>query len=155
MGQEGKQEPPIFNTHGPKLRAHFEAYNGDQKFENGEAELDDIREEIARHFGVPIDENHIFIIDNDMVPSQRHRRAFSVVVRKENGKQEAWYIDGRTPHVTMLNRLYNYYNVPDDEHNEKHLGFLDVDSFSDVDEIQQEAKKTGKEIRWFIRETIT
>lgn len=148
-----KFEPSVFNTHSVKLRAHFETYGGDQKFENGEGELDDIRTEIAEHFGVPNDENHILIIDNDMVENQRHRRAFSVIVRKKPGEEDAWYIDGRTAHITQLNRLYNYYGVPDDEFNEKHMGFLDVDGFDDIEDIQKESQKKGKPIHWFIRVT--
>jgi len=155
MSSPEKFEPLVFNTHSLGRRAHFENYDGTQTFENGESELDDIREEIATHFGVPIDDGHIFIIDNSLIDKKRSHRAFCVVVRRKPGEEErAWYIDGRTAHVTMLNRLYNYYEVPDDEFNEKHLGFLDLNGFDDVEDMRKESEKRGTQIRWFIRDTI-
>lgn len=159
-------EPHVFNTHHPKLRGHFEKYNGDLELENGEPEFDDIRREIAQHFGVPFneesadaisshEEGHIFIIDNEMVEKQRHVRAFCVIRRQVGDKKDAWYIDGRMPHATMLLRLYNHYHVPDDDHNEISLGFLDDQGFANVPEVQKKAEEQGKPITWFIRETVS
>lgn len=151
-----KFEPNIFNTHKHSLKGHFESYNGDNAYENGEPEFDEVRQEIADHYGVPNDEEHVFIIDNDIVKRQRHQRAFCVLRRKDKeGKTEAWYIDGRVPHVSMLERLYNHYSIPDDDFNEKALGFLDCDEFQDIPDIQAKAKEQGKPITWFIRETIS
>ena len=156
-------KPPVFNTLSPKLKAHFETYDGEMAFENGEPEFDDIREEIASHYGVPFvedredapeSENHLFIVDNDMVKNQRHARAFCVIKRIEGGRPDAWYIDGRMPHAILLKRLYNHYKVPDDEHNEKALGFLDNEGFPEIESIQEKAKELGKPITWFIRDTI-
>lgn len=160
-----KFKPEIFDTiTNPKLRAWFERYDGVEQFENGEPEFDPIREEIADHFGVPyttegdVDsqkENHIFIVDNEMVENQRHYRAFCVLTREENGKKSGWYIDGRLPHAVMLRRLYNHYNVPDDDENEIALGFLDEQGFPDIEKIQEKAKERGKPIRWFLRNIIS
>ena len=166
MGKNSEQkEPQIFNTHDPILRAHFEKYNGEMSFENGEPEFDDVRLEIAAHYGVPVpaeDEDigetsagYIFIVDNKLVKKQRHHRAFCVVRRKEGEKQRAWYIDGRLPHAVLLRRLYNYYGVSDDDNNEVFLGFLDNEGFPDIDEIQKRAEEQEKPINWFIRETVS
>ncbi|OGL82509.1 hypothetical protein A3H10_02910 [Candidatus Uhrbacteria bacterium RIFCSPLOWO2_12_FULL_46_10] len=158
-------EPHIFNTHDARLRAHFEKYDGETSFENGEPEFDEVRLEIAAHYGVPLPEEsdgpdektkgHIFIVDNKLVENQRHHRAFCVVRRREGEKQDAWYIDGRLAHVALLGRLYNYYKVPNDEHNEVCLGFLDNEGFSDIEEIQKKARVQNSPITWFIRETVT
>lgn len=150
MNEEGFK-PPVFNTLAPRLRAHFEMYNGDAKFENGEPEFDEIREEIARYYGVP--EDNLFIVDNSMVENQRHARAFCVIQRKEGDKTDAWYIDGRMPHAVLLRRLYNYYKVPDDDSDEKSLGFLDTEGFPEIEDIQKKSKELGKPITWFIKET--
>lgn len=155
-------KPEVFNTHAPKLKAHFERYNGEAGHEGHESEFDDIREEIARYYGVPFTEdddergkNHIFIIENSLVKNQRHVRAFCVIQRKEGDKEEAWYIDGRMPHVTMLQRLYNYYHVPDDGFNVKTLGFLDDEGFPEIEAIQKKSQEIGKPITWFVRETTS
>jgi len=155
-------KPPVFDTHGPRLKAHFERYNGDAELENGEPEFDEIREEIARYYGVPFTEerentpggeNHLFFVGNDMVPNQRHTRAFCVIKRTEGDKTDAWYIDGRMPHAIMLKRLYNYYKVPDDDHNEKSLGFLDDEGFPEIEAIQKKSEELGRPIKWFIRDS--
>ncbi|MEK7576520.1 MAG: hypothetical protein AAB482_02375 [Patescibacteria group bacterium] len=165
--EAGKEfEPLVFNTHNHRLRGHFENYSGKKEFENGEPEFDEIRQEIAKHFGVPFveenedelskqDEGHIFIIDNKLVPNQRHYRAFCVVVREKDGKRDAWYIDGRMPHATMLLRLYNHYGVSEEDRNEVSLGFLDDEGFPNIPEIQEKAEEQKKPIRWFIRETVS
>ena len=161
MSEEGFK-PQMFNTIGHKLKAHFEKYNGDAGFENGEPEFDEIREEIARYYGVPFTEerdnapegeNHLFIVDNSMVANQRHARAFCVIQRKEGDKTDAWYIDGRLPHAVLLRRLYNYYGVPDDDSDEKSLGFLDTEGFNEVEDIQKKSQELGKQIKWFIKDT--
>jgi|GEM_PF-4253393 len=153
--EKSREQHPIINTHAPHLRAHFEGYAGEPVYENGEEELDPIREEIAAHFGVPIDEQHMLIIENENIENHRHQRAFCVVIHKsESGEREAWYIDGRTAHAVMLRRLYNYYKVPDDpEHNEIHLGFLSEEAFADVPKMQQLAD-AGKPLHWFVRDTV-
>ncbi|MEK7150844.1 MAG: hypothetical protein AAB783_01460, partial [Patescibacteria group bacterium] len=84
-------EPLVINTHHHRLKGHFENYEGNVEFENGEPEFDEIRAEIARHYGVPFvedeeelskqEEGHIFVIDNKLVKNQRHYRAFCVVSR--------------------------------------------------------------------------
>jgi len=163
MGTE-KLKPEVFDTiTDPKLRAHFERYDGAEQFENGEPEFDPIRQEIADHFDIPYTteddqdsqkENHLFIVDNAMVENQRHHRAFCVLIREENGKNDGWYIDGRLPHAVMLRRLYNHYNVPDDDENETILGFLDEQGFPDIEKIQEKAKERGKPVVWFIRNII-
>jgi len=148
-------EPEVFNTKSPKLKGHFEAYEGNVKFENGEPEFDVVREEIATRYGVPFEkETHVFIGDNELVNNQRHQRAFSIVRRKNGDKTEAWYIDGRLPHAVLLRRLYNFYGIPKDDENEVFNGFLDSEAFEDIPEIQERAKKIGKPITWFIRETV-
>jgi hypothetical protein len=160
MSKEGFK-PEVFNTIGPKLKAHFEKYNGDAGFENGEPDFDEIREEIAKHYGVPFTEekesapggeNHLFIVDNKMVENQRHARAFSVIRRTEGDKTDAWYIDARQPHAVMLRRLYNYYHVPDDDQNEVINGFLDTEGFPEIETIQEKTKELGKPITWFVKE---
>jgi len=137
-------------------------YNGGSKFENGEPEFNDIREEIAEYYGVPFTEerngesegeNHLFIVDNKLIKNQRHARAFCVIQRKEGDKTDAWYIDGRLPHFTMLQRLYNHYKVPDDDNNEKSMGFLDTEGFPEIEDIQKKAEEIGRPITWFIKET--
>lgn len=165
MAESMENNPEVFNTHSPHLRGHFESYNEEPTFENGEPEYDEVREEIAEYYGVPFTteedeensskENHIFIVDNKQVKRQRNHRAFCVIRRIENGKTNAWYIDGRIPHFTLLQRLYNYYKVPDDDHNEKSLGFLDYEGFTDVEMIQKKAKEMGKPIKWFLRDTTS
>ena len=55
----------------------------------------------------------------------------------------------------MLNRLYNYYNVPDDNQNEINLGFLDYEGFPDIEEVQKKSKEIGKPITWFLRTTTS
>jgi hypothetical protein len=166
MSEQPEFEPPIFNTHHPRLRGHFEMYDGAEAFENGEPEFDEVRKEIANHFGVPFVEEeeggelsdatgNLFIIDNKHVENQRHHRAFCVVKRKEGDEERAWYIDGRMPHATMLKRLYGHYGVPEDDHNEISIGFLDDEGFPDIEEIQKKAKEQGKQIQWFIRETVS
>jgi hypothetical protein len=150
--EDRKEEVERFSTHGVKMRAHFESYAGGETYENGEEDFDPIREEIADHYGVPKDEKHMFIIDNKIVKNQRHQRAFCVLVREVDGKREAYYIDGRLPHFTMLQRLYHQYNKPDDEHNLGDLGFLDDQGFEDVEEIQERAGEKGKKINWFVRD---
>jgi hypothetical protein len=152
---EERTVPEVFDTTGPKLRAHFENYEEGPQFENGEPSFDDIREEIAVYYGVPCDEAHLFIIDNKMLDRMRHYRAFCVLRRKIGGSQDAWYIDGRLPHAAMLRRLYNYYGVPDDDRNEIVLGFLDDEGFPDVKEIQEKVAKENKDIRWFVREVVS
>jgi len=162
MSSDEKFKPEVFNTHSLHLKAHFERYNGEAGHEGHEPEFDEIREEIARHYGVPFIEdddgnarNHIFIIENDLVKNQRHVRAFCVIQRKVGDKVDAWYIDGRMPHVTMLQRLYDYYHVPDDDLNEKSLGFIDDEGFLGIEAIQKKAGELGKPITWFIRETTS
>lgn len=157
--------PETFNTRSPHLRGHFENYKEEAVFKNGEPEYDETREEIARYYNVPFtteddkeadeSENHIFIVDNKIVSKQRNHRAFCVIVRKDGGKTCAWYIDGRLPHATMLNRLYNYYKVPDDDNNQISLGFLDYEGFPDIEEIQKKSKESGKPITWFLRTTTS
>jgi hypothetical protein len=165
--------PPVFDTQHPKLRAHFENYEGGVEFINGEPTFDEVREEIAEHFGVPNDEKHMFIIDNKMVVRMRHYRAFCVLRREVNGKMEAWYIDGRLPHATMLRRFYDEQSKKrknddknddkkDDEYDEsegdkyeKFLGFLDDEGFPDVPDIQKRVSEEKKEIRWFVRYTVS
>ena len=157
-------KPEVFDTHAQQLFGHFETYDGANKFENGEPEFNEIREEIAKYYGVPFTEdrentpgaeNHLFFVDNKLVPNQRHSRAFCVIQRKEGDEIDAWYIDGRLPHAIMLRRLYNYYKVPDDEHNEKSLGFLDTEGFPEIEDIQEKAKELGKQITWFIRDSTS
>ncbi len=168
MEEQPKFEPPVFNIHSPHLRAHFENYKEEQSFENGEPELDEIRKEIADFYGVPYtteekatgldvtkNENHLFFVDNKMVSKQRNKRAFCIIRRTENGKTDAWYIDGRMPHFTLLQRLYNYYKVPDDDLNEKSLGFLDNGCFKDIPAIQKKSKELGHPITWFLRDTTS
>lgn len=169
MMEKPEMEPAIFNTHHPHLRGHFESYDGNQQYENGEPEFDEIRKEIAQYYSVPFveefpeeedktpkkEEEHVFIVDNKMVKNQRHQRAFCVVRREKDGVKDAWYIDGRLPHAALFGRLFNHYGIPDDDHNEKILGFLDPDEFSDIPKIQEEAKKRGAPITWFVRETVT
>lgn len=150
MNEEGFK-PQVFNTIDHKLKAHFEMYDGAAGFENGEPEFDEIREEITRYYGVP--EDHLFIVDNKMVPNQRHNRAFCVIHRKEGDKTDAWYIDGRMPHAVLLKRLYNYYKVPDDDSGEKSLGFLDTEGFPEIESIQEKANEIGKPITWFVKDT--
>ncbi|OGF69846.1 hypothetical protein A3H65_03010 [Candidatus Giovannonibacteria bacterium RIFCSPLOWO2_02_FULL_45_14] len=157
--------PETFNTHSPHLRGHFENYREEAVFKNGEPEYDETREEIAKYYEVPFTteedeeasrkENHIFIVDNKIVSRQRNHRAFCVITRNEGEKKSAWYIDGRLPHATMLNRLYNYYNVPDDNQNEINLGFLDYEGFPDIEEVQKKSKEIGKPITWFLRTTTS
>ena len=159
------EKPHKFDTsHDPILRGHFELYNGSEAFVNGEPQFDHVREEIAEYYTVPYTdeedenskkENHLFIVDNAQVGNQRHHRAFCVLIREHEGKRDAWYIDGRLPHVTLLRRLYNYYQVPDDDGNEIHLGFLDNDGFPDVEEKQEKSKAQGKIITWFVRDKVT
>ena len=158
MNKQENLEPPVFNTKSVRLKGHFEDYNEGAKFENGEPEYDEIREEIARHFGVPFEDeqgSHIYMIDNKLVDDKRTKRAFCVVRREENGKKHAWYIDGRVAHATMYARLFNFYGVPDDDKNERISGFLDVDEFEGIPEIEKRAQAEGKPIRWFIRETVS
>lgn len=152
--QQSPERPPVINTHAPLLRAHFEGYAGEQVYENGEEDLDPIRKEIAAYYGVPLDEQHMLIIENEMIEDHRHQRAFCVVQHSApDGIKESWYIDGRTGHAVMLRRLYAYYKVPDDpEHNEIHLGFLSDEAFSDVPKMQQLAD-AGKPLKWFVRDT--
>lgn len=161
-----EKKPEIFNTISPHLRGHFESYNEEPKFENGEPEYDEVREEIARYYGVPFTteeddensnkENHIFIIDNKIVKKQRDHRAFCVIRRNENGKVSSWYIDGRVGHSTMLQRLYNYYHVPEDyDHNEISLGFLDYDGFRDIAAVQKRSQEIKRPITWFLKETTS
>lgn len=168
MSVEGFK-PNVFNTiTNPKLRAWFEKYNGEQQFENGEPEFDMVRQEIADHFNVPYTtegddedkdedkkENHLFIVDNEMVEKQRHYRAFCVITRGEGENRDGWYIDGRLPHAVMLRRLYNHYNVPDDDENEISLGFLDDEGFPDIEDIQKKAQEQGRPIQWFIRDVVS
>jgi hypothetical protein len=47
MSEQPEFEPPIFNTHHPRLRGHFEMYDGAEALENGEPEFDEVRKEIA------------------------------------------------------------------------------------------------------------
>ena len=158
-----ESSPETFNTRSPHLRAHFENYKEEQLSENGEPKYDEVREEIAKHYGVPFTteedegaakkENHLFFIDNKIVKRQRSHRAFCVIRRVEGGKTDSWYIDGRLPHATLLARLYNFYEVPDDDANERYLGFLDYDGFSDIPLIQKRAKELGRKITWFLKET--
>ena len=168
MPEKSEHEPQVFNSHSPHLRAHFEGYKEEPTFENGEPELDEIRQEIANYYGVPFTteedegkdvaekkENHLFFVDNKMVNPQRNKRAFCVIRRKDGDKTDAWYIDGRLPHVTLLKRLYNYYKVPDDDKNEKSLGFLDYDGFNDIEAIQKKSKEISKPITWFLRDTTS
>lgn len=160
--------PPIIDTQHPKLRAHFENYEGGVEFVNGEPTFDEVREEIAAYYGVPNDEDHMFIIDNKMVARMRHYRAFCVLRREVNGKMEAWYIDGRLPHATMLRRFYkkNYKKSEDDKKDdefdelegnkyEKFLGFLDDEGFPDIPDIQKRASEEKREIRWFVKYTVS
>lgn len=166
MEEQPKFEPPVFNSHSAHLQAHFENYKEEQTFENGEPELDEIRREIADYYGVPYSfeeesiqsahkENHLFFVDNKMVSKQRNKRAFCIIRRTENGKTDAWYIDGRMPHFTLLQRLYNYYKVPDDDLNEKSLGFLDDEGFKDIPIIQKKAEELGRPVTWFLRDTTS
>ncbi len=165
MRENLKNEPQIFDTRSAKSKAHFENYKEEPTFENGEPELDEIRQEIAGYYGVPYTteddngksaetkENHLFFVDNKLISKQRNARAFCVIRRTENGKTDAWYIDGRTGHATLLNRLYNFYGVPDDDKNEKSLGFLDYDGFLNSEAVQKRAKEIGRPINWFLKET--
>ena len=148
-------EPNRFNTRSHKLIGHFERYDGNEKFENGEPEFDEVREEIANHYGVPFLKNsHIFIIDNETVANQRHHRAFCVVLRKNGEEKTGWYIDGRMPHATMMKRLYGHYGIPKDDKNEAVFGFIDPDGFDEVPDIQKKAEEQGKLIQWFVRDTM-
>ncbi|MDP3934783.1 MAG: hypothetical protein Q8Q46_00995 [Candidatus Giovannonibacteria bacterium] len=168
MPEKSEHEPQVFNSHSPHLRAHFETYKEEPTFENGEPELDEIRQKIANYYSVPFSteedeekgvaekkENHLFFVDNKMVNPQRNKRAFCVIRRTDGDKTDAWYIDGRLPHVTLLQRLYNYYKVPDDDKNEKSLGFLDDEGFKDIEAIQKRSKEIGKPITWFLRDTTS
>jgi len=98
---------------------------------------------------------HIFVIDNDKIAKQRANRAFCVVVKNEGeSNREAWYIDGRMPHATLLRRLENHYKL-DIENEETYLGFLDPAGFEDSELIQDEAKKRGHKITWFIKAYVS
>ena len=165
--QMPENKPEVFDTLSAHLRGHFENYKEEQVFENGEPEYDETREEIAAYYGVPFTteedeedpnnkkENHIFIIDNKNVTRQRNHRAFCVIRKTENGKTDAWYIDGRMGHSTMLQRLYNYYKVPWDDKDEKFLGFLDYDGFQNIEKIQEKSKELGKPITWFLKTSVS
>lgn len=154
-GQE--RDPIIINTHNPRLRAYFENYERTgRKFENGEEELDEIREDIARHFNIPVDEEHMFIIDNEKITNHRHRRAWTVLVREENGERKAFYADGRVGHAVLLRHLYNEHKVlPDDDKNTAYHGFLDDAGFEDMPEIQKRLQEAGGPTTWFIRDTVS
>ncbi len=149
--------PERFNTHAVKMRAHFETYDEKEKFENGEEDFDPVREEICQHYGVPNDEEHRFIIDNDIVKKQRTRRAFSVVLvpRTAGDGRDGYYIDGRVPHAVLLRRLANHHKVPlaDDSYESIH-GFLDPAGFPDVENVQTRAQERGQPITWFVRYTV-
>jgi len=159
MPEFSKQEhdPLVINTHNPHLRAYFESYEkGGRKYENGEEELDPVREEIMQYFTIPIDEQHMFIIDNDMVDTPRHRRAWTVLVREENGERKAFYADGRVGHAVLLRRLYNEHKVlPDDDKNTAYHGFLDDAGFEDMPTVQERLEKAGGPTTWFIRDTVS
>ncbi len=168
MSENPEHEPQVFNSRSLHLKAHFENYREEPTFENGEPELDEIRHEIASYYGVPFTtekdeewgvadkkENHMFFIDNKMVNKQRNKRAFCVIRRKNGDKTDAWYIDGRMSHFTLLQRLYNYYKVPDDDKNEKNLGFLVYEGFTNSETIQKKSKEIGRPITWFLKDTTS
>ena len=149
--------PERFNTHQGGMRAHFETYDERQTFENGEEEFDPVREEICTHYGISNDEEHRFIVDNELVKKQRTQRAFSVVFvpRADGGGRDGYYIDGRLAHAVLLRRLQNHHKVPlSDEACESIHGFLDPEGFQDVETVQKRAKEIGQPINWFVRYTV-
>lgn len=70
------------------------------------AEFEQVRKDVCESFNVPQDSEHIFIYDRSAVPGakeQRALRAFYVLV--DAVKKEAYYGEGRTDHITLLNKL--------------------------------------------------
>jgi len=71
-------------------------------------EFTPIREDICKSFGVPIDDEHIIIIDahrsieNQKSIEQRVLRCFYVMI--DVVRKEAYYAEGRTIHAVLLNK---------------------------------------------------
>lgn len=76
----------------------------------GESEkYEDAREDVCSSFGVPEDEQHIFI-EKEKSGSQRAFRAFVVFIdrkkiNQETGLQESFYGEGRSAHAQLLSSI--------------------------------------------------
>lgn len=70
-----------------------------------------IREDICRSFGVPLDDEHVCILDmhrgleKQKPMEQRVLRCFDVLIDLK--RKEAYYTEGRTIHVMLLNKIIN------------------------------------------------
>lgn len=145
-------QPPNLFTHGAQ-REHFEKYKSGYRPELEDEDYEPVRKEVALFYGVPVEHCH-FIADDKLQKTRRTQRAFSVVIL-DNG--ERYYIDGRTPHATLLRALKNTFHVnfdPEGDDCTSVHGFLDPNEFQDVPMVQAEAIKLKRPITWFVRYTV-
>jgi hypothetical protein len=156
MSPEGSMplnQPPKLFTHGEQ-RKHFEKYEKGHRLEFGDEEYEAVRQEVAAFYDVP-PEHRYFIADDKLQNVRRTQRAFSVVILNTG---ERYYIDGRTPHATLLRALKNTFKVDFDIEGEEYAsvhGFIDPGEFEDVPMVQAKAIELGKPITWFVRYTVS
>ncbi|MEI6305128.1 MAG: hypothetical protein WCP09_03905 [Candidatus Taylorbacteria bacterium] len=66
-------------------------------------EFEDVRKDVCESFGVPADEEHVYMYNNPTANEQRALRAFFVLI--DAISKEAFYGEGRIDHITLYRKL--------------------------------------------------
>lgn len=119
-----------------------------------EVEFTDVRKDICESFGIPFDDEHIYIYEGK-IGNQRAMRAFYVLI--DAVREISLYGEGRIGHVILLNKLAERLSRItglsekeisadiDDDTSEKYLifkGFLSIDGFKDMSDTNRRVLET-------------
>jgi len=66
-------------------------------------EFEEVRRDVCLSFGVPNDEDHVYIFNKPSATEQRAFRAFFVLI--DAVKKESFYGEGRTNHIMLFTKL--------------------------------------------------
>ncbi len=66
-------------------------------------EFEEVRKDVCESFGVPVDQEHIYLHSNSGANEQRALRAFFILI--DTITKEAFYGEGRIDHITLYRKL--------------------------------------------------
>jgi hypothetical protein len=75
-------------------------------------EFEDIRKDVCESFGIPYDEEHVYLYNKPGAIEQRALRAFFVLI--DAVSKEAFYGEGRIDHITLYRKLCEKLAIADD-----------------------------------------
>jgi len=115
-------------------------------------EFEEVRKDVCESFGVPYDEEHVYLQSNFGIKEQRALRAFFVLI--DAISKEAFYGEGRTDHIALYTKLcdrlaeidphVNFETVSQDETGRyiTFKGFVSTKEFAELSESNRRVLET-------------